>query len=44
MRDGASDEELAQIFHTCLAAKLHGQGINEPGFLQPDHPMSAIGD
>ena len=43
MREGASDEELAQIFHTCLAGKLPGHGINEPGFLQPDRPMSAIG-
>ncbi|MGD8214134.1 GTP 3',8-cyclase MoaA [Aestuariimicrobium sp. Y1814] len=43
LREGASDEELAQVFHTCLAGKLPGHGINEPGFLQPDRPMSAIG-
>lgn len=43
LREGASDEELAAIFHSCLADKLPGHGINEPGFLQPDRPMSAIG-
>ena len=43
MREGASDEELAAIFHRCLEGKLPGHGINEPGFLQPDRPMSAIG-
>lgn len=43
LRAGASDEDLAQIFHACLAGKLPGHGINEPGFLQPDRPMSAIG-
>ena len=43
LRAGATDDQLAQIFHTCLAGKLPGHGINEPGFLQPDRPMSAIG-
>jgi GTP 3',8-cyclase len=26
-----------------VAAKLPGHGINDPGFLQPSRPMSAIG-
>ncbi len=43
LRAGASNEELAEIFTTCLAGKLPGHGINEPGFLQPKRPMSAIG-
>ena len=43
LRAGASDDELADIFVSCLAAKLPGHGINEPGFLQPRRPMSAIG-
>ena len=43
LRAGATDDQLAQIFHTCLAGKLPGHGINETGFLQPDRPMSAIG-
>lgn len=43
LRAGASNEEMAGLIHACLAAKLPGHGINEPGFLQPDRPMSAIG-
>jgi cyclic pyranopterin phosphate synthase len=43
MRAGASDEELAGIWQRAVAAKLPGHGINEPGFLQPARPMSAIG-
>lgn len=43
LRDGASDEELADMFRASLGAKLPGHGINEPGFLQPHRPMSAIG-
>jgi cyclic pyranopterin phosphate synthase len=26
-----------------MAGKLAGHGIDDPGFLQPDRPMSAIG-
>ena len=43
LRSGASDEDVAAILHRCLAGKLAGHGINEPGFLQPPRPMSAIG-
>jgi GTP 3',8-cyclase len=43
MRAGAEDEELAVIWTKAVAAKLPGHGINEPGFLQPARPMSAIG-
>jgi cyclic pyranopterin phosphate synthase len=43
MRSGASDEDLAGIWRRAVAAKLPGHGINEPGFLQPTRPMSAIG-
>jgi cyclic pyranopterin phosphate synthase len=43
MRAGASDDELAEIWQRCAAAKLPGHGINDPGFLQPSRPMSAIG-
>jgi len=43
MRAGASDEELAGLWRAAVAAKLPGHGINEPGFLQPARPMSAIG-
>jgi GTP 3',8-cyclase len=43
MRGGADDEELATMWTKAVAAKLPGHGINEPGFLQPVRPMSAIG-
>jgi cyclic pyranopterin phosphate synthase len=43
MRDGASDDELATIWRRAVALKLPGHGINDPGFLQPARPMSAIG-
>jgi GTP 3',8-cyclase len=43
MRAGASDAELAALWQRAVAAKLPGHGINEPGFLQPARPMSAIG-
>lgn len=43
LRAGASTEELADLVHECLKGKLPGHGINEPGFLQPPRPMSAIG-
>jgi cyclic pyranopterin phosphate synthase len=43
LRAGASDDELAAIWARCIRAKLPGHGINDPGFLQPARPMSAIG-
>ena len=43
LRSGATEEEIHALVHECLALKLPGHGINEPGFLQPPRPMSAIG-
>jgi len=43
LRAGASDEMLADSWRRSVAAKLPGHGINDPGFLQPSRPMSAIG-
>jgi cyclic pyranopterin phosphate synthase len=43
MRAGASDEELAVRLRAALHAKKAGHGIDDPGFLQPSRPMSAIG-
>jgi GTP 3',8-cyclase len=43
LRAGASDEELAGLWRRAVASKLPGHGINDPGFLQPSRPMSAIG-
>lgn len=43
MRSGATDDDLEAMWRACLAAKLPGHGINDPSFLQPRRPMSAIG-
>jgi len=43
LRGGASDEEIAERWGVAVAGKLPGHGINDPSFLQPDRPMSAIG-
>ena len=43
MRSGAQDGELAARWVRAVAGKLPGHGIDDPGFLQPDRPMSAIG-
>jgi GTP 3',8-cyclase len=43
MRAGADDAEIGAIWHRAVASKLPGHGINDPGFLQPSRPMSAIG-
>jgi GTP 3',8-cyclase len=43
MRAGAGDDELAGRWRRAVAAKLPGHGIDDPTFLQPDRPMSAIG-
>jgi len=43
LRAGAGDEELAALWRLAVATKLPGHGINDPGFLQPARPMSAIG-
>jgi GTP 3',8-cyclase len=43
LRSGASDSELAARWVAAVASKQPGHGINDPSFLQPDRPMSAIG-
>ncbi len=43
LRAGASDEELAERWRTAMWGKLPGHGIDDPTFLQPVRPMSAIG-
>jgi GTP 3',8-cyclase len=43
LRAGATDSELAERWTAAVASKLPGHGINDPSFLQPDRPMSAIG-
>jgi len=43
LRSGAKDEAIAERWRRAVASKLPGHGINDPGFLQPARPMSAIG-
>lgn len=43
LRDGTSDAEIAETWRHAMWGKLAGHGIDDPGFLQPDRPMSAIG-
>ncbi len=43
LRSGAADAEIASRWQAAVAMKLPGHGINDPSFLQPDRPMSAIG-
>jgi cyclic pyranopterin phosphate synthase len=43
LRAGADDAELAEIMRAALQAKRAGHGIDDPSFLQPVRPMSAIG-
>ncbi|MEO7745561.1 MAG: GTP 3',8-cyclase MoaA [Actinomycetota bacterium] len=43
LRAGASDEEIAAQMVRLMGAKKAGHGIDDPSFLQPARPMSAIG-
>jgi cyclic pyranopterin phosphate synthase len=43
LRSGATDAEIADQWRAAVSSKLPGHGINDPAFLQPDRPMSAIG-
>jgi GTP 3',8-cyclase len=43
LRGGATDDELADAWRAATWGKLPGHGIDDPSFLQPDRPMSAIG-
>jgi cyclic pyranopterin phosphate synthase len=43
LRGGATDAELADRWRAAMATKLPGHGIDDPSFLQPTRPMSAIG-
>ena len=43
LRSGASDVELAERWVVAMRGKLAGHGIDDPAFLQPARPMSAIG-
>jgi cyclic pyranopterin phosphate synthase len=43
LRGGATDAELAVRMQAAVRGKKAGHGIDDPEFLQPDRPMSAIG-
>jgi cyclic pyranopterin phosphate synthase len=43
MRAGATDDELAERWILAIKGKRAGHGIDDPAFLQPARPMSAIG-
>jgi cyclic pyranopterin phosphate synthase len=43
LRGGATDDEIAEAWRGAMWLKAAGHGIDDPGFLQPDRPMSAIG-
>ncbi len=43
LRGDASDEEIADAWLTAMLGKQAGHGIDDPSFLQPTRPMSAIG-
>ncbi len=43
LRSRATDAEIADRWRAAVSAKLPGHGINDPAFLQPERPMSAIG-
>jgi cyclic pyranopterin phosphate synthase len=43
MRGGADDDALEAAWRAAMWTKAAGHGINDPNFVQPDRPMSAIG-
>ncbi|MBY8873624.1 GTP 3',8-cyclase MoaA [Micromonospora sp. PLK6-60] len=43
LRAGADDDEMARRWRTAMWGKRAGHGIDDPAFLQPARPMSAIG-
>ncbi|HWG98639.1 MAG TPA: GTP 3',8-cyclase MoaA [Pilimelia sp.] len=43
LRAGATDAELAARWRSAMWGKRAGHGIDDPAFLQPGRPMSAIG-
>jgi cyclic pyranopterin phosphate synthase len=43
LRGGADDDEIAERWRAAMWVKKPGHGIDDPSFLQPERPMSAIG-
>jgi cyclic pyranopterin phosphate synthase len=43
LRSGAPDDAIESAWRTAMWGKPAGHGINDPNFIQPNRPMSAIG-
>lgn len=43
LRSGSDDDAIEQAWRAAMWSKAAGHGINNPDFVQPDRPMSAIG-
>ncbi|BDH55833.1 hypothetical protein MTP03_07720 [Tsukamurella sp. PLM1] len=43
LREDATDEQIADAWAEAMVGKQAGHGIDDPTFLQPVRPMSAIG-
>jgi cyclic pyranopterin phosphate synthase len=43
LRSGATDEEIADFLVAAVWKKEAGHKINQPDFVKPSRPMSAIG-
>ncbi|MGW0735026.1 GTP 3',8-cyclase MoaA [Streptomyces sp. NPDC002851] len=43
LRAGAPDEEITRRWKRAMWGKKAGSGLDDPAFLQPERPMSAIG-
>lgn len=43
LRNGCDDDTIEQAWRAAMWTKKAGHGINDPDFIQPDRPMSAIG-
>ncbi|MBB5933710.1 GTP 3',8-cyclase MoaA [Streptomyces zagrosensis] len=43
LRSDASDAEVAELWQRAMWGKKAGSGLDDPSFLQPQRPMSAIG-
>ncbi len=43
LRDGGTDDQIDAAWRAAMWGKAAGHGINDPAFVQPARPMSAIG-
>ncbi len=43
LREGGSDEQIAELLHACVGSKKPGHGIDQPEFVRPARAMFEIG-